>query len=98
MPITEHLMKLEENVCDEESFLRFVVALAEDWEDEREKEKQRQVPLTAPAQTDGERYYRRIPRTSISLGGGYRGRHAALLAAPERLASMRSDPPRGQVL
>lgn len=39
MTISEHLMKLEEEVCDEPSFLRFLAALAEDWEDEREKGK-----------------------------------------------------------
>jgi len=38
MPITERLRILEEEVSDEESFIRFVVALAEDWEDERKKE------------------------------------------------------------
>jgi hypothetical protein len=39
MPISERLMKLEDEVCDEASFLTFVAALADDWEDEREKEK-----------------------------------------------------------
>jgi len=48
MAITERIQKLEDEVCDEESFLRFVAALAEDWEDEREKEASRPSPPYGP--------------------------------------------------
>ena len=38
MSDTEGILTLVEQVCDEESFLRFVSALRTDWEDERAKE------------------------------------------------------------
>jgi hypothetical protein len=36
--MTAKLLEVPDSVHDEASFLRFVTALAEDWEDEREKE------------------------------------------------------------
>jgi len=58
--MTENLQTILESVADEQSFLQFMQALAEDWEDERESERAKPSSPTAQASTDG-RTVRSVP-------------------------------------
>jgi hypothetical protein len=82
MSISEHLMRLEEEVHDEESFLRFVAALAADWEDEREKEKQHPSSPYGPGANGWEN----------GTIGAFLERASAWAAATERGTQLYSPP------
>ncbi|HEJ4886074.1 TPA: hypothetical protein SL824_005934 [Pseudomonas aeruginosa] len=90
------LYALAEQVEDEAGFLRFLAALAADWEEDRRRQPAETV-RPQPAGL-GERQHRWLPRCRRDLGRGLPRRPAGLFQAGECLAARGAADAGGQVL
>ena len=89
------LYALAEQVEDEAGYLRFLAALAADWEEDRRLAAEAVRPQPTGL---GERQHRWLPRCRRDLGRGLPRRPAGLFQAGECLAARGAADAGGQVL